>query len=423
MASRPHAWCWTECSTIESAELTRETDVLVIGAGPAGSATAWWLARAGRRVILTDRARFPRDKPCSEYMGPGAVARLERLGVMDALRARGARPLEGTTVVASRGASLTGLFAENGAGWPGSGISLARTELDQALLDHARRAGVTVLEEHGAIDLIKENDSVAGAVFRTPGGEPLSIRARVTVGADGLRSIVARRIGGLVFGAPHRVAFVTHVAGVTGLGATAEMLVSDAGYVGINPLDHDVANVALVIPRERAPAARGRLEAFFLEELRRFPGLRARIPAAGVLHPVRATGPFSARARNVVADGALLVGDAADFFDPFTGEGIYSALVGAELAASVLLRALDGSGPVTARQLSRYVRDRRRAFQGKWAVERLIGFGMLAPRLFDRAVARLGRRGRMAHTLIGVTADMLPARRVLNPLFLARMVV
>lgn len=375
------------------------------------------------KVILTDRARFPRDKPCSEYMGPGAVARLDRLGVTAALWARGARPLEGTRVVAAHGASLTGLFRENGSGAPSTGISLARTELDAALLAHARSAGVSVMEEHTAVDLVKDERGVRGARFRTPGGGEIEIRARVTVGADGLRSIVARRIGGLEYGAPHRVGFVTHVAGVTQLGRTAEMLVSDAGYVGINPLGQDVANVALVVPRERARAARGRLETFFLDELGRFPGLADRIPASGVLHPVHATGPFSARARRVVADGALLVGDAADFFDPFTGEGIFSALVGAELAAAVLLPALEAPGWVTAERLSSYVKSRRRAFLGKWAVERLIGFGMLAPRLFDRAVARLGRRGRMAHTLIGVTADVLPARRVLNPVFLARMVV
>ena len=356
-------------------------------------------------------------------MGPGAVARLQRLGVMDVLWARGARPLEGTRVVAAHGASLTGLFRETGADGPDAGISLARTELDAALLEHARSAGVRVQEEHTAIELLRNRNAIEGARFRTPAGELLEIRARVTIGADGLRSMVARRIGGLEYGAPHRVGFVTHVTGVTQLGRTAEMLVSDAGYVGINPLGHDVANVALVVPRERARAARGRIEAFFLNELGRFPGLADRIPANGFLHPVHAIGPFSARARRVIADGALLVGDAADFFDPFTGEGIFSALAGAELAAAVLLPALETGSPVTARQLSSYVKDRRRAFRGKWAVERLIGFGMLAPRLFNRAVARLGRRGSMAHTLIGVTADVLPARRVLNPVFLARMVV
>jgi flavin-dependent dehydrogenase len=125
----------------------------------------------------------------------------------------------------------------------------------------------------------------------------------------------------------------------------------------------------------------------------------------------------------VTADGAALVGDAADFFDPFTGEGIFSALRGAELLAEAAIPALAGGGPVTGRALAGYRRARRRTFAGKWAVERLIGYGMLFLALFDRAVERLGRRAGMADTLIGVTADFVPASRVLNPLFLARMIL
>ena len=221
-----------------------------------------------------------------------------------------------------------------------------------------------------------------------------------------------------------RMGFVTHLEGVIGLGDKAEMHVGANGYVGLNPLGGGLTNVALVVPERRARAARGQVEAFFHETLNELPGVRGRVPRNRGAKAISATGPFSVRARNVVADGALLVGDAADFFDPFTGEGIFSALRGAELAAPVIDRALaETRGVVTASQLSEYRRARRHAFMGKWAVERLIGYGMLAPALFDRAVARLGRRGSMAHTLIGVTADFVPASRVLNPLFLSRMVI
>src|SRR6185295_11404023 len=97
-----------------------------------------------------------------------------------------------------------------------------------------------------------------------------------------------------------------------------------------------------------------------------FPGLHERVTAGALARRTMATGPFAAWSGRVTADGAALVGDAADFFDPFTGEGIYCALRGAELLASAVPGALERRGPVTARDLGAYRRARRSAFAGKW---------------------------------------------------------
>jgi flavin-dependent dehydrogenase len=231
------------------------------------------------------------------------------------------------------------------------------------------------------------------------------------------------------YGAPRRFAFVTHLTGVEGIGPSAELHVGRRGYVGVNAIGGGHTNVALVVPAADAVRARGAAEAFFFDRLRDFPAIAPRLLAGRPTGPVLATGPFAARSRRVAMEGAALVGDAADFFDPFTGEGIYRALRGAELLTDHALPALTRRGRngqhayVTAHDLAGYARARRRAFAGHWIVERMIGYGMWSPRLFDRAVARLGRRGGMADTLIGVTGDFVPARAVLNPLFLARMVL
>jgi len=398
-------------------------EVVIVGAGPAGSATAIHLARAGQRVTLVDRAHFPRDKPCSEYLSPETVRHLAQLGVLDALESsHGGTRLEGSCVRAAHGASLTGRFADaGGTPYRSTGLAMSRRMLDATLLQAARDAGVTV-HEGTAVRHVGEMTATGRAVtLRDAEDRERTISARCVVGADGLRSVVARQTGLHRQGWLRRMAFVAHVEGVTGLGRVAEMHVGPRGYVGLNPLTPTVANVALVVPASEAAAARGDAAAWFHRRLEEFPGVQGRVDATRTVREVLVTGPFSASCRRSTADGLLLVGDAADFFDPFTGEGVYSALAGGEFAASALSEALQRPGPLTATHLAAYRTARRRAFLGKWIVERLIGYAMLSPRLFDRAVGRMDRRG-MADTLIGVTGDFVSPWRVINPWFLGKMI-
>lgn len=401
-----------------------DTDVLIAGAGPAGSAAAIHLARLGWRVVVVDRAAFPRDKPCSEYLSPEAVRLLDEFSLVEPLESAGAVRLGGTTVVGPRGHRLTGLFRyATPAPWRAEGLSVPRRLLDARLVEAARAAGAEVRERTRVEDLLYDRGAVAGAVVRGPDGRHAPIRARLTLGADGLGSVVARRLGGVRRAAPRRVALVAHVAGVRDVGPTAEMHVGEHGYVGINRIGAGLFNVALVVPRARAAAARGAAPEFFFRQLEGFPGVRGRVDRTRLARQVLAAGPFSSRAARVSAAGALLLGDAADFFDPFTGQGITAALRGARLAAEVADGALGHPGIPSAAALAPYAALRRRAFAGKWAVERLIGYGMYLPTLFDRAVERLGRSPELAHTLIGVTGDFVPAGRVLDPRFLARMLL
>jgi geranylgeranyl reductase family protein len=410
--------------------VTKVWDAVVVGAGPAGSATAAHLARAGLDVVLVDRSRFPRDKPCSEYLSPGATPLLERLGVAEEVERSAHAKLAGMKVVSPGGAVMCGRFAAAHP-YPSPrpySYALPRTTLDAILVRAAAGAGAELREGSSVVDLVHEGGAVSGVVARTGNGKRETLRARVVVGADGLRSVVARRLGLRCTSPPRRIAFTAHVADVRGMDGMGELHVGRSGYVGMGPIGGDVTTVALVLPLARVRAGAGgwgglgHRSAWFAE-LERFPGLRGRFDVRRMVREVLVTGPFAQWSRASVADegGALLVGDAADFFDPFTGQGIYSALRGAELAADTVAAALRHGGSVGRAALAPYRRARRAAFAGKWVLERLIGLGVGWPALTERVVARLARRPDLADLLVGATGNFVPARAALAPRVLARL--
>jgi flavin-dependent dehydrogenase len=396
-------------------------DVGVVGAGPAGATTAMLLARAGASVVLVDRAPFPRDKPCSEYLSPATTEILERLGgnLLDAVAAGSHAKLFGMKVVAPAGTAMCGTFR---AGPRPYSFALPRTVFDALLLAAAGRAGAVVRERLSVEDLVWDRGTVAGFIARSPTGHRTTHRTRVVVGADGLRSIVARRLGLVRHSPPERLAFAAHVADVRGVDGVGELHVSDRGYVGLGPVGGGITTVALVLPLRQVRASGRDYRQEFFTELERFPALTGRCDPRRLVREVLVTGPFAQWARTTVVPGALLVGDAADFFDPFTGQGIHSALRGAELAAQTLAPALATSrGPVAVAALRPYARARRRAFRGKWLLERLIGVGVGWPALTNRVVDRLARRPELADLLVSATGNIVPAERVLTAGVLARL--
>ena len=400
-----------------------DAEVIVVGGGPAGAATAWALAREGVDVLVLDRAKFPRDKICAEYLSPQASRILSDMSVLDEIEKTNPAHLAGMRIRSPSGHIANGEFAANHGfhGFRDKGLALRRTILDDIVLRGARTAGARVEESMRVTDLARNGSArVSGVNALDADGRPRTFRARYVVGADGLRSVVGRRLG-LVRTSriwPRRIALVAHYRKVQGVTDMGEMHVEHDGYFGIVSVGDGIMNVAVVVPMSRAREIGDDKTAFFERWIAAQPHLAERFVGSERITPVRVTGPFATASRRAWSPGAALVGDAADFFDPFTGEGIYAALRGGELVAPYLVEALCRGAKQEDRILSGYDMARKREFGGKWKLERIVGMAIAYPYFLNNAAKILSRRKDMADLLVGVAGDFIPPRVVLNPRFL-----
>lgn len=385
-------------------------DVVIVGAGPAGSAAAILLAQRGRAVTLLDKASFPRGKICGEYLSPEAARLLDRLGVLKDVDAAGAQRLDGMRLLAPDGTVLEGRYPATGRwrGYRDHAVAIRREVFDHLLVERARGLPVDVRERHRVTGLLRDGAQVVGVRGEDATGVPFDLASRIVVGADGRASVVARALG-LVH--PHRrrrLALVQHVGGLADLGGRGEIYVDPPDYCILNPVAPGVVNLSLVVPLAHARPFAGRLDAFLDARLRQLRHLWPRLAGMEPLGKVMAMGPLAYRVRRPRCGGVMLAGDAAGFYDPFTGEGLFSALRSAEMLADTADRAL-AVGDVSRAGLSSYDEARRRAFSAKERVTRALHF-VLAGRWRANATAQLlHRQPALLTLLMGVIGDFVPA--------------
>lgn len=402
-------------------------DVAIVGAGPAGAATAIHLARGGQHVVVMDRSTFPRDKPCAEYLSPAAEPLLRALGIGDLLGTERPHRLRGFRIYAPNGSVIQGDFsgtrdADDRALYE-TGLVIRRLQLDAAIMQAARHAGAEVRENWRLGNL----ERIAGGyrMYSAAPGEP--VEARLLIAADGVHSTIARRLGLHAPGRMRKIGLVAHIRGITGLEEYGEMHVGNHRYVGIAPMEpgsHEVlSNVAMVVDEARdGRQLAGRADEFLLQSLHTFPRLCNRLNSLSVERHTLTCSRLSVHANRLSDAHLLLVGDATGYYDPFTGEGIYRALHGAQLVADVALPAL-ARDDLSATALSNYDRMYRNAFHGKRLVEQIIQLAVQTPPLLNHIARVLQNRKAMADTMIAVTGDFLPANNVLRPGYLLRLVV
>lgn len=375
-------------------------DALIVGAGPAGSALAAGLARAGARVVLVERARHPRPKACAEYASPRIVEELARIGLPPDAWCGDAVRLAGMQLVAGSRTARIGYADDRG---PRVAWGVDRRAFDERLARHAAGCGVDLRESTRLVRLTA-NGRVTGGTLRAADGTETRVEADLVVGADGVRSTVARLAGvERVVRFPRRLGLVAHHSGVDALTDHGEMHVGRGYYVGLAPTPGGELNVGMALPMGGRATATERFEA----AIAGLPAVAERLRDSRRLTPIRGAAPIGHRVADVAGPGWLLVGDAAGFVDPFTGEGIHRALRSARAATDAILA---GGEPAV-----RYRAERRRAFAAKSTLSWLVQGFLAVPPLLEHAVGRLEARPAAALRLGSALGDCMPATTALSP--------
>ena len=338
-------------------------DVVVVGAGPAGSAAAISLAERGWRVLLVDKATFPRDKVCGDFVSPRSLAVLTALGCFDELRRVQPREIRRSMVHLNGDRISSGPMPAVG-DLPGFGLVIPRTVLDEIIFRRAAAAGATVVEGFTAtgLDVRADRACVHG---HGPAG-PATLDARLVVVADGARSRLAAGLGVTpVDGQRDLFALRAYYRDVPSAPDTTAIFF-DAdyfpGYAWVFPTGDGGANVGMGMVMDVSRRYGINLRERFLRWLDHDPGLRDMLGGAsrhGKIVGWPLTGYLGDHGN--YGDRVLVVGDAGRFIDPINGEGIHTALESARLAATVADEALT-TGDARAAALSVYEQRWRAKF-------------------------------------------------------------
>ncbi|MGW0615560.1 NAD(P)/FAD-dependent oxidoreductase [Streptomyces sp. NPDC002788] len=328
-------------------------DVIVIGARCAGSPTAMLFARQGYRVLLLEKARFPQDTLSSHYLHTQGVALLKRWGLLDKLVEAGCRPIDHQRYEAP-GVRIDGFSLPI----DGQRTTYAprRYVLDPILADGAVAAGVEFRQGCAVNDLLFEDDRVVGVRYTTPGGGEATDRARLVVGADGMRSLVARKTGARNV-IEHPRMTCTYYSYWSGVPSDFELYARPGRWIGVIPTNDDLTLLMAYFPQDEFSEMRKAVEPAYLEAFRTTaPELWERMAEGKREEQLYGTGHQENYFRKAFGPGWALVGDAVNHKDSITARGITEAFVQAQSLTDHIGDGLHDDAALNA-ALRRYEND------------------------------------------------------------------
>ncbi len=381
-----------------------DADVIVVGAGVAGSSAALLLGQEGYRVLLLDRATFPRHKTCGEGIMPEGVRILASLGLMRDLLSAGSGLARGLRFRSQDGTWAQADFPPVD-GQPACSVVIRRYELDYLLLERAAALpNVSVREGFTVSEAVYDDGAIRGVTGRTTGrlSAPETLRAPLTLAADGMHSKFHNRYGiEKTVLRRQRWGIAGHLQGVEAAEPFIEVFFQEGHEIYAAPLADDLVLVAILMEKKGMGAFQGNLPQAYHRFLQASPGFGERVGNSVVVPPVAARGPLGFRVDPVYRPGLLLVGDSAGFLDPITGEGMTLALKSVQAAVPIARRALQ-TGDVSDAALAPYAAERARITHDVYKLTKLMLDVTRYPVLANRAVRHLGRDPALFQKLLGI---------------------
>ncbi len=398
-------------------------DVIVVGAGPAGSACARFLGEKNARVLLVDKASFPRDKICGDAVSGKAIKVLEKLGVREKLEAKPHAKIRAMTFSSPKGDSFTVRIPQTRQN--DYGYCIRRLHLDNVLFEHASKV-CEFREKNQVVSVRRENNRVVLKLADLSTKETKEVSCHIVVGADGATSSVAAALNANELPPQHGcVAVRAYMENVENLSDAIEIHFMDEiipGYFWIFPLGEGKANVGVGMVLSEMHKKHLNL-VHVLENIMQHSRFSSRFAHAKIESPIQGwTLPFGSHKRKIAHANALLLGDAAALIDPFTGEGIGNALVSAQLASETILSALekDDFSEAFLHQYEQKVWDTLGGeLETSYQLQRWVSFKPL----LNMGFAKASKNPKVAEALSAMLLEEKPRKDLANPLTVIKLLL
>ncbi|MFH1587990.1 MAG: geranylgeranyl reductase family protein [Candidatus Diapherotrites archaeon] len=337
--------------------MENDFDVVVVGAGPAGSSAAFFCSKNGLKVLLLDKAKFPRDKTCGDAVSGKSVGILKKMGLNKKMSSLPHGNTNGVIFSSPAGDQVQiGYPSSDNRG--GEGYVCRREIYDNFLFENAKKISAKTIQEFMVTDVLKEGEQVIGVKGKGTDGTEKEFYAKVVVGADGATSIVANKMGLSKINPKHQcIAARAYYSNIKNLTPNIEIHFIKSimpGYFWIFPCENGNANVGVGILASDLKKDSRKLTERMLDAIKNDELFKERFKDAKMISEIKGWQlPLGSSKRKLAGNGFVLCGDAGSLIDPFTGEGMGNGMTSGYYAAQVISDAFKRNN-FTEKKLSEY---------------------------------------------------------------------